>query len=291
MQITLIVLGALLVVYIGLSVYGAWRAMNVPHFPLITSPTSVGLNYEDVSFSSRDGGVKLRGWYLPGEGDKAILIVNGGFQNRVDDNVDTLSLTRDLVRKGYSVLLFDFRGRGESGGKGQALSNIEYDIGGAVDYLGSRGYGLGNTCVIGFCSGAASTCIFASRNEVRAVILDGCFIDVSTMVVREVASVGVPKFLVRLFVPGLLLMTRVIYHYHLINPGDIVDDIKCPILFICEEYDPFITPEDNRRLYNISGNPADELWEVTGAEHSQSYRTSPEEFTEMVDDFIGGAQA
>jgi len=290
MQITLVVIGALLVVYIGLSVYGAWRAMNVPHFPLIASPAPVGLDYEDVSFTSRDGGVTLRGWFLPGDGDKVILIVNGGFQNRVDDTIDTLSLTGDLVKKGYSVLLFDLRGRGESGGKGQALSNIEFDIGGAVDYLGSRGYGQENTYVMGFCSGAASTCIFASRNKVSAVVLDGCFTDVSTMVVREAASAGVPKFLVRLFVPGLVLMTRIFYHYHLINPGDIVDDIKCPVLFICEEYDPFITPEDTLRLYDISGNPADKIWEVAGAEHSQSYHTSPAEYIKRVDDFIKGSR-
>jgi pimeloyl-ACP methyl ester carboxylesterase len=289
MQIALIVIGALLVVYIGLSVYGAWRAMNIPHFPLVASPTSVGLDCEDVSFGSRDGGVTLRGWFLPGKGDSVILIVNGGFQNRVDDNVDTLSLTRDLIDKGYSVLLFDLRGRGESEGKGQALSNIEYDIGGAVDYLESRGYGPENTSILGFCSGAASTCIFASRNEVRAVILDGCFIDVPTMVVREAARVGLPEFLVRMFVPGLVLMTRLIYHYQLINPGDIVADIRCPVFFICEELDPFITPEDNQRLCSISGKPANRIWEVAGAEHSQSYRTFPEEYIRRVDDFIRGA--
>jgi len=289
MQIALIVIGALLVVYAGLSLYGAWRAMNVPHFPLVASPASLGLDYEDVSFTARDGGVTLRGWFLPGSGDRVILIVNGGFQNRVDDNVDTLSLTRDLIEKGYSVLLFDLRGRGESGGKGQALSNIEHDIGGAVDYLASRGYGPENTCIMGYCSGAASTCIFASQNEVRAVILDGCFVDVPTMAVREAARVGLPGFLVRAFVPGLVLMTRLIYHYQLINPGDIVADIRCPVFFICEEKDPFITPEDNRRLYNISGKPADSIWEVAGAEHSQSYRTSPGDYIERVDDFVRGA--
>jgi alpha-beta hydrolase superfamily lysophospholipase len=279
-------LGGLAFVYATASAFGAKVAMEVPRLPVKGSPEDVGLKYEDAAFQSRDGAVLLRGWFLPGTGGRAILVVHGGFENRVDDNVDTLPLTRDLVAKGYSVLVFDLRGRGESEGKGLTLSSIEPDIGGAMDYLEGRGFPPEKVCIMGFCSGAASVCIYASRNRAGAVVLDGCFTDVPTMMVREAESVRIPGFLARLFVPGIRVMSRLFYGYRELNPIDVVKDVACPALFIHEEYDIFIDWEETLRLYEASANPAGETWEVKGALHSQAYRIDPAQFVERVDAFI-----
>jgi pimeloyl-ACP methyl ester carboxylesterase len=281
-----IVMAVIMVVYTGLSIFGAWKTMDIPRLPLTDSPASRGLIYRDISFKSRDDGVLLKGWYLPGSGDSVLLIVNGGYQNRVDENADTLGLAAGMVGKGYNVMLFDLRGRGESEGEGQALSNIEKDIGGAVDYIKGRGYGPENIYLMGFCSGAASSCIFASRESPGSLILDGCFFDVPTMVARQAADFGIPEFLVRWFMPGLLFMTGLLYDYDIVNPVDVVADIDCPILFIHEENDVYIRQEEVRRLYQISNNPANEFWEIGGVEHSRSYRNLSEEYIKKVDDFL-----
>jgi hypothetical protein len=39
-------------------------------------------------------------------------------------------------------------------------------------------------------------------------------------------------------------------------------------------------------LFKVSGNPANELWEVKDAEHSGAYETHPLEFVERVDSFF-----
>jgi dienelactone hydrolase len=285
-KFTSIGIGILLVIYLGLSAYGAREGMEIPRLPLTYKPASLELPYEDASFQSRGDGVLLKGWYLPGDKNSVILIVHGGFQNRIDDNVDTLGLTRALVKTGYSVLLFDLRGRGESEGRGRTLSNIEPDIGGAVDYLKSRGYGAGDICILGFCSGAASACIFASQNSLGALILDGCFIDVPTEVARLAKAIGIPQFLESFFMPGGLFFARVLYDYNVVNPIDVIHNVACPILFIYEENDEFITREETLKLFSASGNPANEVWEVSETLHSQSFRTHPVEFVEKVDKFI-----
>lgn len=279
-------LGGLALIYAGLSALGARIAMEITRLPVNGSPDDVGVTYEDVAFSSRQDGVPLRGWFMPGKGDRAVLIVNGGHENRIDDNSDTMSLSRDLVSKGYSVLIFDQRGRGESGGEGLILCDFELDIGGAMDYLEGRGYPPEQVCILGFCSGAASACIYASRHPAGAVILDGCFIDVSTMAVREAASVGLPEFLVRLFLPGLKVATKLFCGYHVTDPIDVVRDITSPILFINEEQDEFITSGETQRLYEASANLSDETWEVNGALHSQSYRSDPGRYIGKIDGFI-----
>jgi len=129
-----VVLG-LIVLYVALCAMGAVLAMRIPRLPLKGSPASAGLTYTDVSFPSRNSNFTLDGWFIPGTGNKTIIIVHGGFQNRLDDNVDTLDLTKSLVADGYNVLLFDLRGRGESQGTGLNILTNEDDIGGAVDYL------------------------------------------------------------------------------------------------------------------------------------------------------------
>jgi pimeloyl-ACP methyl ester carboxylesterase len=286
MKVVAICVAVIFTLYVGLSTFGAVKAMAIPRLPLEDSLDSVGLAYEDVAFTSRDDEVLLKGWYVPGDGDFTIITVHGGFQNRIDDNVDTLRLAKDLVKKGYSLLLFDLRGRGESGGRGVTLSNNERDIGGAVDYLNSVGCPAESIGIMGFCSGAASTCIFASQENIGALVLDGCFPTVRGMITREATSRGIPRFLLDIFVPGILLMSKILYGYESVDPITRVADVSCPILFIHEEDDTLISLEDNIWLFEVSANPADELWEVNGAEHSRGYRMHPAEYVERVDDFF-----
>ena len=269
-----------------MSGFGARSAMMIERIPLQDSPQSFGLVYEDVSFTSRFDEVLLKGWLMPAEKDQVIVVVNGGYQNRIDDSGATLGMTAALVAEGYNVLLFDLRGRGESEGTGNALGNAEEDIGGAVDYLNSLGYKTEDICIMGFCSGAALSTYYVSRNDVGVLILDGCFVRVSTMVVREAESVGVPAFLTRIFLPGLYMMSSLIYDYDLVNPVDAVADVACPILFIHEEYDEFITMEDTEELHRASNNAEDEIWEVIGAEHSHGFLVGQDEYIEKVTGFL-----
>ena len=286
MKTAIISIAAALVIYLGLSIFGAIAVMEIPRLPVNESPESHGLGYQDVTFTSRGKSVLLRGWYLTGGSGFCIIIVHGGFQNRVDDNVNTLGLAQDLVAAGYDLLLFDLRGRGESEGKGRSLSHIEHDIGGAVDYLKGRGYSGDTIGIIGFCSGAASACIFASQEDVSGLVLDGCFSDVPTMFIRQAAMRHIPQWLVRFFMPGVLAMVRLIYGYELINPVDVIGSVGCPVLLIHEQYDELITLEDTYRLYNAAPNEANQVWEVSGTEHSHAYRRYPAIFIDKIASFF-----
>jgi len=88
MKIACRIFAGALILYLVLSIVGTVLTMDIPRLSLNGSPASVGLTYDDVSFPSRGDGVTPKGWYLPGRGN-SIIIVHGGFQNRVDDNVST----------------------------------------------------------------------------------------------------------------------------------------------------------------------------------------------------------
>lgn len=286
MKLAVKIIAIVFAVYVALSVLGAILTMDIPRIPVRDSPTSVALEYQDVSFPSRGDGIVLKGWFLPGQGDTVLLIVHGGFQNRIDYDIDTLGLSRDLVQKGYNILLFDLRGRGESEGKGRTLLNTESDIGGAVDYLKSKGYLSESVGIIGYCSGAASACIFASEENIGALVLDGCFTTVRGMFVKQATVKHIPEFLLDLFIPGVSFMVKNLYGYEPLDPVSVAPKITCPTFFIHEERDNLITLEETQQLFNSSNNPANEIWEVTDAEHSQAYKTYPSLYVGRLDAFF-----
>ena len=280
------VLIAFTLVYVVLSVFGAVAAMVIPRLPLKDSLDSVGLSYSNVTFDSRADNLLLRGWYVTGKGDRAIIIVNGGFQNRVDDLVDTLDLTRDLNNQGFDVLLFDLRGRGESQGDARNLLNIDRDLGGAFDYIKSLGFEPSGIGILGFCSGAASSCIFASKEPVGAMVFDGCFASVTSMVYGQAAERHIPSFLVDIFLPGVRLGSFVFFGYREVDPIGVVATVKAPVFFIHEEKDNLTTLAQTQLLLDGATNPYDTIWEIPAALHSQGYRSDPAEFVNRVSVFF-----
>ena len=285
-RITAAVLAALIFTYTGLSIFGGVAAMEIPRLPLKASPSALGLAYRDVSFTSRTDDLVLTGWYIPGGGNKVIIVVNGGFQNRVDDVVDTLSLARDMNRQGFDILLFDLRGRGDSEGHARSLLNIDRDLGGAFDYVKSLGHPPSSIGILGFCSGAASACLFASREEVGALVLDGCFASVNNMIYGQAAERHIPKFLVDTFLPGVRLCAFVFFRYREVDPIQVVGQIPAPILFIHEQNDELTTLVDTQLLFNTSNNPANAIWEIPTVLHSKGYINNPAEYVSGVTDFF-----
>lgn len=290
MKVIGIVAGTVLVLYLGISAYMA-SMIEVPRIPLAKSPASVGLVYEDVSFPSRIDDITLSGWYMSGEKEFTIVMVSGGVQNRVDPNAGTLEIGRDLVGRGFNVLMFDLRGRGTSEGKGVLLTYYERDIGGAVDYIISRGNPVESIGILGFSAGATSSLIFASRENIAAVVADSSFADVINDLVRKVSvEKGIPRLLVRLFVPGTQLMAKARYGYDAVNLTDIVADVQCPILFVYGELDDLVPMAGAYKLFKASGNPSDELWIIPGAGHSKAYNVSPADYINKITAFFDNTQ-
>lgn len=279
MRVLIIIIAVAVVVYFSISLLGAVTIMKAPRLPVEQPPMSV----EDVTFPSRIDGVMLKGWFIPG-GEFAIIMVTGGHQNRSNPEEGTLELAKGLNDRGFSVLLFDQRGRGESEGDATLLLHSNKDLGGAIDYLQGEGYS--HIAIIGFSLGAISALELA--NEVEAVVADGCFANVTKpLAILLEKKTRIPGVIVRAFLPGIFLMAGIVYGYDRIDPIDVVKDVKCPILFIHEEADDLTSLEDAYSLYETSGNPEDEFWVVPDAEHCQGYNTDPEAYIDSVTSFFG----
>lgn len=278
MVTAILVPASLLILYVMTSAYIVTLGLRLPRLPVAVTPK---IAHEDVSFASRIDGLTLRGWYFP-SGDHCIVIVSGGGQNRVDPVVGTLDMTRDIVAKGYSVLLFDQRGRGESEGLARPLLHLQRDIGAAIDF--ARGRGHSRVSVIGFSAGAAAS--LTAAEGIDALVLDNCFASVSEMIVTEAVLRGCPAFLARAFRPGLLLMTRIIHGQKFVNPEDRIGEIDCPVLIIHGEVDEDVPVSNAYRLHHASRDSTSELWTVPNAGHCLAYRSNPAGYIDRITAFL-----
>jgi len=126
------------------------------------------LPHRDVTFPAADG-VRLSGWYVPGTNGAAIVLVHGGG----GDREGTIRHARLLASAGYGVLLYDARGRGESGGHENAFGwQWDRDVRGAVDFL--EGAGVRHIGLLGLSTGAEAVVTEAASDpRVAAVVSDG----------------------------------------------------------------------------------------------------------------------
>jgi fermentation-respiration switch protein FrsA (DUF1100 family) len=281
---TIIILIAVIVIaFLGMTVYTGYTATNVKRVPVEASPADLGLEYEDVSFKSLVDDLNLRGWFLPSGDSRAVVIMlHGGDMHRADPSINTLGIARGLFDHGFNVMMFDFRGHGESGGDRMSAGYYEQrDLRGAVEYLKRRGFE--RIGVLGLSMGAATALLTAPGcDDIDAVVSDSCYADLAGIMGREFkARTRFPEF----FVKPTLFMIKVIFgvDFNAVKPVDSVADISPrPVLFIHGAGDTFIPLENVHRLYEASGNPENEMWIAPDADHVQAYQTNPEEYIDRV---------
>lgn len=281
------IIGIVVLVYIILSTLAAFVLVRIPRLPLRDKPSSIGLEYEDVSFPSRKDNLTLKGWFMPGRKAFTIILITGMRQNRVDYRINSLNMAKGFVEKGFNVLFFDQRGRGESEGRGIVLTNFEKDIGGAVDFVRQKKGADEQIGLIGLSAGAAATVIFSSNEEVDAVVADSCFTSTSKVFAQKGSAMSkLPKPIVRLFGLGIWMMARIMYGYRRTDPADKIASVKCPILFIQGDKDDWVSIDVTERLYKISNNPNDEIWFVPNAGHTKTFGIDPEGYIERITAFF-----
>ena len=143
----------------------------------ILDPRSAfGFDYTPLRLTTSDGMI-VRGWFIPaGTSKNSVLICHGLGANKSNFIV----ATDFLVRNGYNVLIFDFRGHGESDGHTISMGWWEaLDVRAAYDYLHRRS---DNIHGLGFSMGSAALLHCAAAGaKFRSIILDSPFDNLQQM--------------------------------------------------------------------------------------------------------------
>lgn len=274
-----------IIAFVGISVYIA-SVLTVPgKSPLVFDKASIGRG-ADVVFRSKDN-FQLAGWLFPGTNGKAIMFVHGaGNQNRANEVYGTPEIAKYLLDLGYTILLFDLRGTGESQYSRISFGQYEKnDVAGAFEYLVTQEYKPQSIGIVSDSLGAIATVMAANDlKDAGGVVLDSP----ATIVRPIVSDIMVKEHNVPLFLhPGIYFAANALYKINVdfVRPIDYIDTLKdTPLLFLHGGSDTLIPPQNSADLLSRVNKGERVLF--PGAKHVETFKTNPELYKQVVGDFF-----
>jgi len=229
------------------------------YFPMGEVPPLEAIDLEQVepvAFPTTDG-LTLHGWFFPSAVRPAftILVCNGNAGNRSF----RAPLALALRSRGFSVLLFDYRGFGGNAGS-PSERGLAADVRAARSYLLQRpDVGASQLVYFGESLGAAVVTELAAAYPPAALVLRSPFTSMT-----EVGSLHYPFLPVR-----WLLRDR----YPTI---DRIAHLRAPMVVIAGDRDAVVPLDQSRRVYEAAGSTDKRLVVIPGADHNDESLLSGE---------------
>jgi uncharacterized protein len=249
-------------------IFGAWLLLTValvaaqrhliylPDRDLALTPSDVVVTTVETT-----DGVVHEVWMIPADGVAIarVLVFNGNAGNKGH----RLTLARNLAAEGMEVLLFDYRGYGDTAGTpseegltrdATAVARIAFQTDLPVVYLGES-------------LGAGPATGLAVQTEPTALVLRSPFTSLTDM-----ARTHYP------FVPTWLLRD----HYPV---EETVSRLDVPVLVVLGTGDSIVPPDLSRRVHQAVGGPSS-LVEMEGLDHNDPELSAGEDLAEVIRSFV-----
>jgi pimeloyl-ACP methyl ester carboxylesterase len=234
----------------------------------------------DVRFTASDG-VPLGAWLVPGTRHAAVVVLHGSHSARKS----TTRYVRFLHRAGYTVLAYDARGHGSSGGNENAYGWYgDRDLAGAVAYL--RDSGVKRIGALGLSMGGEEA-LRAAANGVGlgAVVADGA--GSGTLGDAKVEEgTNSPLFTAVTWI-GMRTVALFSGDREPVPLIEIVGRVHVPVLLVASNR------RNEHRMNEVFrdriGSRATRLWYLGDTGHTQGLARHPREYREHVLGFLESA--
>ena len=255
--------------YDGLSLCLYFFQEQLIYFPtdeVITTPSSIGLRYEDIYLPSGDA--TIHGWYIPGEHAQVTVLFAHGNAGNISHRLESLALFNIL---GVNVFIFDYAGFGLSKGKPSEHQTYQ-DIRAAWQFLTENKAADPSSIVLfGRSLGGAIAIWLASKETPGALIVESSFLSIPDMGAKLY-----PLMPVR-------LLARV--HY---DSASRIDQIEIPKLFIHSRHDEIVPYEQGLALYEKARSP--KTFVTIFGEHNRGFVESGTDYIEPLQSFLLNAK-
>ena len=154
------------------------KLIFLPSSDLIVTPQDAGLNAEDVWIETGDG-EQLHGWYFPNNSAEYVVVLSHGNDGNISNRIDIAKFLQEI---GVSVLIYDYRGYGQSSGE-PSEEGFYSDIEAVINYLKTEEkYSEQRMILYGRSLGGAVASYAASKFDVSGLVLDSAFKNLKAMV-------------------------------------------------------------------------------------------------------------
>jgi len=236
-----------------------------PSAEIIQTPRQVGLNFQDLYFTTADG-VRLHGWFIPHREARATLVWFHGNAGNISHRVENIKLLHDKVK--IDIFIFDYRGYGRSAGSVSEEGTYR-DGAAALDLVRQQlGIDANNLLIFGRSLGAAVAAEMALRFPCRGLILEAPFTSI-----RDMAKTVFPVLPI-----GALLQTR-------FDVLDKVARVKVPLLVLHGDRDDLVPYEQGKKVFAAARAPK-EFYTIHGASHNDTYRVGGDAYFDRLRGFV-----
>jgi hypothetical protein len=262
------VLGVVAAAYGGLALGLLIFQSHLVFYPEIgrevaATPKMAGLQYEDIHLKTSDS-VDLHGWFIPASQPRGTVLFLHGNAGNISHRLDSVEM---FHRLGYSTLIFDYRGYGNSSGKPTEQGTYR-DAEAAWRYLTEqRQISSCRIVLFGESMGGAVAAWLAARQKPAALVISSGF-------------TSVPDLGQQLYP---YLPVRWLAHIRY-DTRESLRSVTAPVLIAHSPADDIVPFEHGRALY-AAANPPKQLLELAGG-HNDGFIFMREEWVRVLVDFL-----
>jgi alpha-beta hydrolase superfamily lysophospholipase len=227
-------------------------------------------------------GHSIAGWWVDkGEDAPVVLLLHAV---RADRST-MVSRARLLIQHGFSVLLIDLQGHGETPGEAVTLGYRESaDVVAARDWIKRTAPGR-KVGVVGCSLGGASVLLASQPSGFDAVVLEAVYPRISRAVENRIRIRVGP--LAPILSPLLLMQLEPRLHIAVsdLEPIRSIGRLEAPVLIVAGSKDEHTTLEESRELFDAAVEPKS-LWIVDGPRHQDLLAYDRQGYEEHVVGFL-----
>ena len=227
-------------------------------------------------------GHAIAGWWLNQGGNSPVVLLLHSIRA---DRSSMLSRAKLLFAHGFSVLLIDLQGHGETPGAAITLGSRESgDVRAALEWL-KRSAPSRQIGVIGCSLGGAAVLLGPQPSGFDAVVLEAVYPRVAGAIENRIRIRLGP--LAPVLAPLLLVQLRPRLH---ISPRDLepirsIGRLGAPVLVVAGSRDQHTTLAESEELFDSAARPK-RLWVVSGAKHQDFLTFDPRGYESEVIGFL-----
>lgn len=274
-----LVAACLLISAFGISVLALGDALSRPErYPIGAPPRA--LNARSIELSAED--VTVHGWAAPGAPGSGVVLLLHGIRS---DRRQMAERALWLQGLGYSVVMIDLPGHGESSGARISFGHREArgaDL--AMGYIAGAFPGE-KVGVIGVSLGAAALMLSTSAEKADAIVLESMYATIEEALANRLRQRLGPA--APLVAPLLLrqLPLRLGITSEQLRPIDRLAQLQVPVLIAAGAADRHTTVAETRRLFDRANEPK-RLWILSAVGHEDLHHSAASEYQGRVGRFL-----